>query len=108
MHGLRLRRQPGLTVPWQHFDQRRRAYGNSGDLEDGESGIATQVHGTDKLPFREGQGVGWCDENARNARTALEMAPVVTLIRRVPVHWRFRVCEHVQMIGLTGVFQTLS
>lgn len=80
----------------------------SGDLENGESGIATQVHGTDKLPFRDGQGVGWCDENARNARTALEMAPVVTLIRRVPVHWRFRVCEHVQMIGLTSVFQTLS
>jgi hypothetical protein len=40
------------------FDQRRWAYGNSRDLKDGESGIATQDGLNDQLPFRDWQGVG--------------------------------------------------
>jgi hypothetical protein len=34
------------------------AYGNSRDLEDGESGIAAQDELDEQLPFRDWQGVG--------------------------------------------------
>jgi hypothetical protein len=55
MHGLHLRRRPGRTVPWQLrecFDQRRWAYGNSRDFEDGESGIADQMDWTNNARRR--------------------------------------------------------
>jgi len=41
-----------------HFDQRRWAYGNSRDLEDGESGVAAQDELDEQLPFRDWQEVG--------------------------------------------------
>jgi hypothetical protein len=37
------------------FDQRRWAYGNSRDLENGESGIAAQDELDEQLPFRDWQ-----------------------------------------------------